>query len=199
MKERRSKELGGTRTLPLRLNETTPNHCTTEAGYVIFRKRLSLYSFSMKLPPARWSPAALTELLTVKKQCKRIFHGNEWKKKHNYAFQNADTRPRLQSRTKNICFVISISAVILKRMVKITSTFGSNSFLNSTAWHFLTITSPSSKLEFVYPPVLRSRRANAHLLVRFNTWTSQRLLNCNPIPKLTIVLIWKTPACLKIW
>ena len=45
--------------------------------------------------------------------------------------------------------------------------------------------------------MLLSRRANAHLLVRFNTWTSQRLLNWNPIPKLTIVLIWKTPACLK--
>ena len=45
--------------------------------------------------------------------------------------------------------------------------------------------------------MLRSRRANTHLLVRFNTWTSQRLLNWNPIPKLTIVLIWKTPACLK--
>ena len=41
-------------------------------------------------------------------------------KEHNYAFQNADTRPRLQRRTQNICFVISISAVILKRMVKIT-------------------------------------------------------------------------------
>ena len=47
----------------------------------------------MKLPPARSSPAALTELLTVKKQCKRIFHGKEWMKEHNYAFQNADTRP----------------------------------------------------------------------------------------------------------
>ena len=46
-------------------------------------------------------------------------------KEHNYAFQNADTRPRLQSRTQNIHFVISISAVILKRMVKITSIFGS--------------------------------------------------------------------------
>ena len=45
--------------------------------------------------------------------------------------------------------------------------------------------------------MLRSRRANTHLLVRFNTWTSQKLLNWNPIPKLTIVLIWKTPACLK--
>ena len=53
-------------------------------------------------------------------------------KEHNYAFQNADTRPRLQSRTQNICFVISISPVILKRMVKITSIFGSYSFLRIT-------------------------------------------------------------------
>ena len=38
----------------------------------------------------------LTELLTVKKkQCERIFHGNERMKEHNYALQNADTRPRL--------------------------------------------------------------------------------------------------------
>ena len=50
-------------------------------------------------------------------------------KEYNYAFQNTDTRPGLQSRTQNICFVISISAVILKRMVKITSIFGSYSFL----------------------------------------------------------------------
>ena len=50
-------------------------------------------------------------------------------KEHNYAFQNADTRPRLQSWTQNICFVVSISAVILKRMVKITSIFASYSFL----------------------------------------------------------------------
>ena len=54
-------------------------------------------------------------------------------KEHNYAFQNADTRPRLQRRTQNICFVISISAVILKRMVKITSIFGSYRFLR-IAW-----------------------------------------------------------------
>ena len=50
-------------------------------------------------------------------------------KEHNYAFQNADTRPRLQRRTQNICFVISTSAVVLKRMVKITSIFGSYRFL----------------------------------------------------------------------
>ena len=45
--------------------------------------------------------------------------------------------------------------------------------------------------------MLRGRRANAHLLVKFNAWTSQRLMNWNPIPKLTFVLIWKTPSCLK--
>ena len=65
--------------------------------------------------------------------------------------ENDDTRPRLQSRTQNICFVISIYAVILKLMVKITYIFGSF-FKNSLAWHFVTFTSPSSKLEFVYPP-----------------------------------------------
>ena len=31
--------------------------------------------------------------------------------------------------------------------------------------------------------MLRSRRANAHLLVKFNAWTSQRLLNRNPVFK----------------
>ena len=68
---------------------------------------------------------------------------------------------------------------------------------NSMAWHFLTFISPASKLELCISPLLRSRRAEAHLLVKFNAWTSQRLLNWNPIPKLTIVHIWKTPACLK--
>ena len=107
----------------------------------------------MKLPPARWLPATIIELLTVKKQCKRAFHGNEWMKEHNYAFQIADTRPLLQRRTQNICFVISISAVVLKRMVKNHIHFRLIQVLkNSMAWHFLTFSSPSSKLEFVYPP-----------------------------------------------
>ena len=44
----------------------------------------------------------------------------------------ADT-PRQRSRTQNICFLISISAVILKLMVKITSIFGPYRFL--VAWH----------------------------------------------------------------
>ena len=56
------------------LDVTTPNHYTTVADYV-FQEKSRFYSFSMKL----------TELLTVKKQCKRIFHGNEWMKEHNYA------------------------------------------------------------------------------------------------------------------
>ena len=45
------------------------------------------------------------------------------------------------------------------------------------------------------PRVAESK--STHFLARFNTWMSQRLLNWNPIPKLTIVLIWKTPPCLK--
>ena len=147
----------------------------------------------MKLPPARWSPAALTELLTVKKQCKRIFHGNKWMKEHNYAFQNADTRPSLQSRTQNTCFVTSIFAVTLKRMVKITSIFGSYSFLRIALHDNFSLSHHLLASWNLYIPHV------AHLLVRFNTWTSQRLLNWNPIPKLTIVLICKTPVCLKIW
>ena len=66
------------------------------------------------------------------------------------------------------------------------------------AWHFLTFTSPSCKLEFVYPLCCTvEEQMHAHLLIKFNAWMSQRLMNCNPIPKLTIVLIWRTPACLK--
>ena len=62
---------------------------------------------------------------------------------------------------------------------------------NSMAWHFLTFRSLSSKLEFVYPPwSFGVRRVIAHFLVKFNAWTSQRLLK-------SIVLIWKTPTCLK--
>ena len=53
---------------------------------------------------------------------------------------------------------------------------------NSIAWHFLTFTSPSSKLEFVYSPCCG---------------VEEQMLIFSPIPKLTIVLIWKTSACLK--
>ena len=69
---------------------------------------------------------------------------------------------------------------------------------NSMAWHFLTFTSPPSKLEFVNPPCCGvEEQMLISVLVKFNAWASQRLLKLNPIPKITIVLIWKTPACLK--
>ena len=80
---------------------------------------------------------------------------------------------------------------------KITSLFGSYRLLR-IAWHdIFSLSHHLLESWNLYIPVLRSRRANTYLLVRLNTWTSQRLLNWNPIPQLTIVLIWKTPACLK--
>ena len=126
--------------------------------------------------------AVLTELLTVKRKKSNVnaFHGNEWMKEHNYTLQNADTRPRLQSRTQNICLVISISAVILKLMVKITSIFGSYRFLR-IAWHDIFSHSHRPLASWnLYIVRVAGRRANAHLLVKFNAWMSQRLLNSNP-------------------
>ena len=46
---------------------------------------------------------------------------------------------------------------------------------NSMAWYFLTITAPSSKLEFVYPPCCRVKEQ-----MPVNAWTSQRLFKSNP-------------------
>ena len=123
------------------------------------------------------SAAALTELLTVKKKITKTkkkhnvnaFHGNEWMKEHNCALQNADTRSRLQSRTQNIYFVISISAVILKLMVKITSIFGSYRFLR-IAWHDIFSVShhllASCNLRGLYPRVAESesKRSSSHQL-----------------------------------
>ena len=99
-------------------------------------------------------------------------------KEHNYALQNAViiTRPRLQIRMRNICFVISIAAVILELMVKITSIFGSYRFLR-IAWHFLTFISPSSKLEFVYSPCCRRSKSKCLSSRQVIAWTSQSLLN----------------------
>ena len=68
---------------------------------------------------------------------------------------------------------------------------------NSTAWHFSLSHHLLASWNLYIPRTLRSRRANAHLLIKFNAWTCQRLLNWNPTLKLTIVLIWKTPSCLK--
>ena len=107
---------------------------------------------------------------------------NEWKNIHSMLYK-ADT-PRLRSTMQNICFLISISAVTLKLMVKIRSIFGSYRFLR-IAWHDIFSLSDHFPASWSIPRDLAesSRRENAHLLV-------------NPIPKLTILLIWKTPPCL---
>ena len=63
---------------------------------------------------------------------------------------------------------------------------------NSMAWHFLTITAPSSKLEFVYPPCCRVEEQ-----MLFNAWTSQRLFKSNPQVNHRTHLKDCSPTCLK--
>ena len=125
--------------------------------------------------------AALTKLLTVKIQCK--CYGNNSMKEHNYALQNADTCPRLQSRMQNICFVISISAVILKLMVKITSISSSYRFLRK-AWHDIFSLSQHllASWNLYIIPVAESKSKCFLMPGRVKG-------SLNPIPKLTIVLI----------
>ena len=94
---------------------------------------------------------------------------NEWKNIHSMLYK-ADT-PRLLSTMQNICFLLSISAVTLKLMVKITSI--------QTTFQQAGICIQCIPRDLAES----SRRENAHLFV-------------NPILKLTIVLIWKTPPCL---
>ena len=66
---------------------------------------------------------------------------------------------------------------------------------NSMTWHFLTFTSPSSKLEFVHPLCCG---VEEQMLIFSSSLTPGRVKGSwNPIPKLTIVLMWKTPACFK--
>ena len=117
----------------------------------------------MELSPFEDDRAALTEKKNV-----NAFHGDELMKKHNYALQKAD-KPRLRSSTQNICSVISISAVVLKLMIKITSIFVSYRFLRM-AWHYtfchFQITFQQAGIQYISPVILRrSRRANAHLHV----------------------------------
>ena len=125
--------------------------------------------------------AALFELLTVKKQCK--FDGNNSKKEHNYAWQNVDTRPRLQSRMQNTCFVISISAVTLKVMVKITSISGSYRFLRIT-WHDIFSLSQHFVASWNLFILRVSKLKSKCFLMPGRVKSS-----LNPIPKLTILLI----------
>ena len=67
---------------------------------------------------------------------------------------------------------------------------------NRMAWDFLTFRSLSSKLEFVYPQW--SCGVEEQMLIFSSRLTPGRVKgSLNPIPKLAIVLIWKTPLCLK--
>ena len=90
-------------------------------------------------------------------------------------------------RCKTYVFLSWFSAVILKLMVNITSTFGSYR-LSRISWHDIFSLSgdfPASwNLYIPHDLAELMSKINAHLLV-------------NPIPKLTIVLFPKTPMCLK--
>ena len=119
-------------------------------------------------------------------------------KEHNYVLQtlqNDHTRPRVQSRTQNMFCYLDFCCYfeangqnhIHFRLIQVLK--------NSMAWHFLLSHHLLESWNLYIPRVAGPK--NAHLLVKFNAWTSQRLLIWNPIPKLTIILIWKTPACLK--
>ena len=91
--------------------------------------------------------------------------------------QNADTRPRLQSTRQNLRFVISIFAVILKLMVKITSIFGSYKFLR-VAWHDIFSLSH-------------------HLLARLASWNLYISRVANPKSKIQIFSSSLTPRRVK--
>ena len=60
---------------------------------------------------------------------------------------------------------------------------------NSMAWHFLTFTSPSSKLEFA-GSISPCCRVEEQMLIFLLSLTPGRV---NPISKLTVVLIWIRP------
>ena len=85
---------------------------------------------------------------------------------------------------------------LLKLMVKITSIFGSYRFVG-IAWHFLTFTSPSSKLEVVHPPCCGVEEQMLIFSSKFNALTSQRLLNWNPWSNPQVNHRQPSPACLK--
>ena len=85
--------------------------------------------------------------------------------------------------------------------VKITSIFFSYRFLRIAWYDIFSLSDHFRSFQqtgiCISPVTLRrSRSANAHLLTMLNAWTSQRLLKSNP--KFTIVLIWKSPPCLKL-
>ena len=123
--------------------------------------------------------------MQVPKNNVNAFHGNEWMKEHNFALQNAEIRPRLQSRTQNICLVISISAVILKLKVKITSIFGSYRYLR-IAWY--DIVSLSHHLPASTPRAVS--QADEQMLIFSSSLTPGRLKGRFPFRKKTRKFRW---------
>ena len=105
-----------------------------------WRKVFCLVPFPRKIhrqTPLKMIEPRKTALLTVKKNNNNknrthFMAMNELKNIHSMLYK-ADT-PCLRSTMQNICFLISISAVTFKLMVKITSIFGSCRFLR-IAWH----------------------------------------------------------------
>ena len=110
-----------------------------------------------------------------KKTSVNAFHGNE----RTYAQQSRDNSG---SRTQTICFLISISAVVLKLMVKITSIFTFRSQCQPAGICIPPWSWGVEEQMLIFPSRLSPGRVKG-------SW--------HPIPKLTIVLIWKTSAWLK--
>ena len=91
--------------------------------------------------------------------------------------------PRLQSRTQNICFVISTSAVSLKLMLKITSIFGLYRFSRRASHDIFSLSHHLLASWNLYIPRVaesKSKCSSSRKVYKFNAWTSQRLLKSNP-------------------
>ena len=105
--------------------------------------------------PFKDDRAALTELLTLKNNTSNAFHGNEWMKEHNILLCFTKRRYTFSSAKENAKYMFCYLDFhnyfeangqndIHFRLIQVLK--------NSMAWQFLTFTSPSSKLKFVYPP-----------------------------------------------
>ena len=100
-------------------------------------------------------------------------------------------------KTYTVCFLISISALILKPMVKITSIFGSYRFLR-IALHDLFSLSDHFPASWNLDIPCDLVESEEQMFIFLSSLMPGRVKGSwNPIPKLTIVLIWKTPSCLK--
>ena len=94
-----------------------------------------------------------TALLTVKQQQKQnAFHGSEWMKEHTfYALQSRYTSSAKYD-AKHMFSYLDFRCYFEANGQNHIHFWLIQVLKNSIAWHFLTFTSPSSKLEFVYPP-----------------------------------------------